>query len=129
MAIDVEWRDAVRGACEPVLEAADVGFVWNGFIAFDSERPALLWEAEPARFAVRYPDSRIEDSYGDQWPGVTCIDYWIYVDPMTMTARLSMEGRNGADDIVDLAGDGAVDGRRLAAQFAHVLGVELPRRS
>ncbi|HEU4674463.1 MAG TPA: hypothetical protein VFS29_00630 [Motilibacteraceae bacterium] len=127
MAIDVEWRDAVRGACDAVVAAADVGFVWNDFIAFDAAHPALLWEAEPARFAARYPDSRIEDSYGDQWPGVSCIDYWIYVDPVTMTARLSMEGWNGADTVVELTGDGAVDGRRLAAEFAHVLGVEVPR--
>ena len=84
-----------------------------------------MWEAEPTRFAARYPDSRIEDSYGDQWPGASCIDYWIYVDPVTMTARVSVEGWNRADETVGLTGDGRVDGRRLASKFAHILGVAL----
>jgi hypothetical protein len=87
-----------------------------------------LWEAEPALFAARYPDSRIEDSYGDQWPGVFCIDHWIYVDPVTMTACLSVEGWSGTDESVDLTGDGRVDGRHLASEFAHILGVALPHQ-
>jgi hypothetical protein len=125
---NVAWRDADRAACEPVFAAADAEFRWNGSVAFDAEHPALLWEAEPARFAARYPDSRIEESYGDQWPGVPCIDYWIYVDPLTMTARLSVEGWNRTDETVDLTGDGRVDGHRLASEFAHILGVALPRQ-
>lgn len=72
---------------------------------------------------------RIEDSYGDEWPWVTCIDYWIYVDPVTMTARLSAEGWSGTDETVDLTGDGRVDGRRLASAFAHILGVALPHQA
>lgn len=127
MTVDVAWREAVRATCEPVFAAADVGFKWNGYVAFDAEHPALLWEAEPARFAARYPDSRIEESYGDQWPGVTCVDYWIYVDPVTMTARLSVEGWSGTDETVDLTGDGLVDGRRLASTFARILGVASPQ--
>jgi hypothetical protein len=76
--------------------------------------------------AARYPDSRIEDSYGDDWPGVPCVDYWIYVDPTTMTARLSVEGWSRPDDAIDLTGDGRVDGARLASEFAHILGVPVP---
>jgi hypothetical protein len=125
MTLNVAWRDAVRAACEPVFAATDAGFKWNSSFAFDAEHPALLWEAEPARFAARYPDSRIEDSYGDQWPGVTCLDYWIYVDPATMTARLSVEGWSATEQAVDLTGDARVDGGRLASEFAHILGVEL----
>ena len=128
MTVNVAWRDAVRAICEPGFAAADAGFKWNGHFAFDAEHPALLWEAEPALFAARYPDSRIEDSYGDQWPGVTCIDYWIYVDPVTMTARLSVEGWSGADQTVNLTGDGRMDGRRLASEFAHILGVAFPHQ-
>jgi hypothetical protein len=59
---------------------------------------------------------------------VPCIDYWIYVDPLTMTARLSVEGWNRTDETVDLTGDGRVDGHRLASEFAHILGVALPRQ-
>ncbi len=128
MPVDVAWRDAVRAACEPVFAAADVGFRWNDYVTFDAKHPALLWEAEPALFAARYPDSRIEESYGDEWPGVTCIDYWIYVDPVTMTARLSVEGWRDPDEALDLTGDGAEDGRRLASELAQILGVAFPRR-
>ena len=28
-------------------------------------------------FAERYPDSGIVESYGTQWPDVTCIDFWV----------------------------------------------------
>ena len=128
MSVDVAWRDEVRAACEPVFAATDAGFVWNGYVPFEAENPALLWEAEPGLFAARYPDSGIEDSYGDGWPGVSCIDYWIYVDLATMTARLSVEGWSGTDATVDLTGDGQVDGRRLASEFAHFLGVVLPHQ-
>lgn len=127
MTVNLAWRDAVRAACDPVFAAADAEFKWNDSVAFDAEHPALLWESDPARFAARYPDSRIEESYGDEWPGVSCIDYWVYVDPVAMVAYLSVEGWNRTDDSVDLTGDGRVDGRRLASEFAHILGVALPR--
>lgn len=48
---------------------------------------------------------------------MTCIDYWIYVDPVTMTARHSVQGWSGPDETVDLTGDGRVDGRRLASDM------------
>lgn len=125
MAVDLTWRDAVRAACEPVFAAADVGFEWNESVAFDREHPALLWEADPARFAARYPDSGIEEAYGEQWPP-PCIDYWVYVDPLVMTARLSAEGWSGLNDAVSLTGDGSRDGRVLAAKFGAVLRVVPP---
>jgi hypothetical protein len=123
MPVDVAWRDAVRAACESVLASAQVGFQWNDTTHFDGDTPALLWEADPQRFATRYPESGIERSYGDQWPP-SCIDYWIYVDPATMTARLSVEGWNLSDTTVHLVGgDGTSDGQLLAATFASILGV------
>ena len=90
MAVDLTWHEAVRDACEPVFASVDVGFVWHR-ATFDAPQPTLLWEADPERFAARYPDSGIERSYGDQWPP-PCIDHWVYVDPETMVARLSVEG-------------------------------------
>lgn len=87
----------------------------------------MLWEAEPVRFALHYPQSGIEASYGEQWPP-PCIDHWIYVDPTQMTARLSVEGWNGPDDVFDLTGDGATDGKTLAARLAQILDVD-PQRA
>src|SRR3712207_8830332 len=75
-------------------------------VAFDAMNPALLWEAEPARFAARYPDIRIEDSYGDQWPDVSCIDYWRSEEHTSelqsrqyLVCRLLLEKKNHHDRI------------------------------
>jgi hypothetical protein len=68
------------------------------------------------------PDSGIEHSDGDQWPP-PWIDYWIYVDPAKMVARLSVEGWNGGDQIVDVSGHGPLDGQLLATAFAAFLRV------
>ena len=124
MTVDLAWRDAVRNACEPVFMSADVGFVWNQ-TNFDAERPTLLWEADPERFAARYPHSGIEHAYGDEWPP-HCIDYWVYVDPVAMVAQLSVEGWSGRDPTLGLSGDGPSDGQLLAAAFAAILGVPPP---
>jgi hypothetical protein len=120
MPLDLKWRDAVRAACESVFAAADVGFAWSDSVTFNPSQPTLLWEADPLRFAARYPDSGLEVGYGEQWPP-PCIDYWIYVDPVKMTARLSVEGWSRLYETVDLTGDGSQDGRELAARFGAIL--------
>ncbi|HSS67835.1 MAG TPA: hypothetical protein VLK34_04745, partial [Nocardioidaceae bacterium] len=121
MAVDLAWRDAVRAACDPVFASADVDFRWNGHSDFGvGSAPTLLWEADPLQFAARYPDGRIEESYGEGWPA-PCIDYWVYIDPVSMTARLNVEGWGGPDPVVELTGDGVVDGQLLAAAFAEIL--------
>jgi hypothetical protein len=126
MAVDLAWRNAVRAACEPVLVAADVGFRWNDHVPFADAHPAMLWEADPVRFATRYPGSGIQEEYGDQWPP-PCIDYWIYIDQVDMTARLSVEGWNRSDENIELMGDGMADGWLPAAKFAQILGVTPPQ--
>ena len=126
VAFDLAWRDAVRDACEPVLLAAAAGFEWNESVTFDGGAPALLWEATPTLFAERYPDSEIEESYGDQWPQVGCIDFWIYLDVQAMSAQLSTEGWSGPDPRIAMTGDGPVDGHALAAAFAKILRVPFP---
>jgi hypothetical protein len=108
-----------------VFASADVGFEWNSRSEGDPEQPALLWEADPQLFAERYPDSGIKGSYGDQWPP-PCLDYWVYVDPETETARLSLEGFPEPDRDLALTGDGALDGAMLAAVFASILRLEGP---
>ena len=120
MPIDLPWRDAVKTACDPVFLGADVGFVWNESVSFEGPGPALLWEADPLRFAERYPDSGIEESYGTGWPA-PCIDYWIYVDPAAMTARLSWEGFDIGEEVIALTGFGSTDGAAIAARFAEIL--------
>lgn len=124
MTVDPAWLEAVREACEPVFASADVGFVGSksNFVA---DRPTLVCEADPDRFAARYPDSGIERSYGDQWPP-PCIDYWVYVDPVAMEARLSVEGWTSRDQIVDLSGHGPSDGQLLATSLAAILRVPPP---
>lgn len=68
-AFDQRWADAVCSVCDPVFASADVGFVRQiQSDPADGLVQALLWEADPLRFAERYPDSRIVDSYGDEWP-------------------------------------------------------------
>jgi hypothetical protein len=121
----VRWRDAVRAVCDSVFAAAAVGFEWNSGSTWDTDHPALLWEADPLLFAARYPDSGIEDSYGDQWPA-PCIDYWVYVDPDSSTAHLAVEGFSEPDRDLALSGDGARDGAMLAEVFASILRLDPP---
>jgi hypothetical protein len=124
---DKQWTIAVCAACDPVFTAADVGFVRQVQThPTDDTVGALLWEADPARFAARYPDSGIVRSYGDQWPA-PCIDYWVYVDAAAGQARLSVEGWSLGELSMNLAGDGARDGLALAEAFATILRVPKPR--
>jgi hypothetical protein len=128
--LDHDWAVDVVSACDPVFQAADAGFVHQ--IGYGDEHQhtvvSLLWEAEPARFAARYPESGIVESYGeDQWPGVHCIDFWVYLEPEARRCRLSVEGWNLPDLHLELRGVGAVDGVHLADTFARILGVTSPR--
>jgi hypothetical protein len=120
---DAAWADTVAARCDRVFAAADVGFTRPGATA-DGPTGTLLWEADPARFAARYPDSEIVETYGlEHWPGVHCIDYWVYLDAEHGECRLSMEGWNLPDVVVKVRGHGELDGTEIAAVFARVLGV------
>jgi hypothetical protein len=112
------WLERVRAWCDPVFDEADCGFVWNG------QSDALLWEADPARFAARYPDSGIVESYGGQWGGVHCIDFWAYLDKADF-ARISVEGWNLPELFVEVRGHPDLDGSGLARVFAMILGVSV----
>jgi hypothetical protein len=124
------WAEAVAHACDPVFEGADVGFVRQVQYADDQQTEVvyLLWEADPQRFAARYPTSGIVETYGeDQWRTVHCIDYWINVDQASRRCRLSCEGWNLPELWLDLHGDGGRDGTAIADTFARILGVPSPR--
>jgi hypothetical protein len=129
MSLDSTWVEGVRRWCDPVFSSANCGFEWNGS-GYNSEAggqvTAMLWEAVPDLFAERYPESDIIEQYGvEQWPP-PCIDYWIYVDPVTHTAELSIEGWSYWPTPLPLSGDAEADGRMLATKFAEFLRVSPP---
>ena len=127
--LDQRWADEVCRLCDPVFEAADVGFVGQVQYGGPANRrvDAMLWEADPKQVAARYPDSGVVDSYGDQWPDVSCIDYWVHVDHHKRQCRLSIEGWNVPQLLVNMTGEGLLDGAAIAGTFARILAVPSPR--
>jgi hypothetical protein len=128
-AFDGDWAAEVCSRCDPVFAAAEVGFVRQ--IQSGAETSgrvgAILWEADPASFAAKYPDSGIVESYGqDQWAGLGCIDFWLYVDAREGVCRLNVEGWNLPEILVRASGHGAMDGMQVAAVFARILGIRWP---
>ncbi|MEP6855899.1 MAG: hypothetical protein ABJA33_10555 [Pedococcus sp.] len=125
-ALDEAWVQSVCAVCDPICESAHVGFVRQVSMDACGETAALLWEADPLLFLDRYPDSRIDESYGqDQWPP-PCIDYWIYVDAESREARFSVEGLEPDNVLVQLTGNGLQDGRALGDVLARILRVAAP---
>ncbi|MCW2983945.1 MAG: hypothetical protein JWR63_1515 [Conexibacter sp.] len=130
-AFDGQWAAQVCQSCDPVFATADVGFVRQRFAEDQEDRHvgSIFWEADPAKFADRHPDSGIIESYGeDQWSGVGCIDYWLYVDAEDAICRLSVEGWNLPEILLRATGHGGMDGMAVAAVFARILGVPWPLR-
>lgn len=116
-----EWSAIVCRRLDPLFSSTDAGF--------SRSAPAepttgvvddMLWEADPIRFAERYPDSGIIESYGDQWPA-PCIDYWVYVDVESRVATLSTEGWAFDNQQIPLSGTGAEDAERLHERLARIL--------
>lgn len=119
---DMHWVEEVCAWCDPVFAAAGVGFVRQ--VQHDARGvAALLWEADPSAFIARYPDSGVEESYGDQWPGVSGIDWWAYVDAEAAVLSIDVEGWSVPRLMLDLTGRGGLDGMQLAGAFARLLGV------
>ncbi|MFC7487892.1 hypothetical protein ACOCJ7_14860 [Knoellia sp. CPCC 206453] len=124
--LDHAWAESVCAVCDPLCEAANVGFVRQVMTNPSGGIAALLWEAEPLLFADRYPDSGIVDSYGqDQWPP-SCVDYWIYLDAENREARFSVEGLEPDNVLVHLTGDDLEDGQALRRVLAGILRVAAP---
>ena len=116
---DAAWVAAVRVACEPVLEAADVGFALND--SASAEGRALLWEADPRLFGERFPAAGLLESYGEtSYDALHCVDWWVHLD-QPGTARLELEGADPVDVTVPLTGDGVADGARIAEALADAL--------
>jgi hypothetical protein len=116
MRLDEDWYGRVRAWCDPVFDAAEWGFVAS------AHNEALLWEADPAKFAARYPESRVIEAYGGDLADVHCIDFWIYMDRPGY-ARLSPDGWDLPELHVPLLGWAEADGRSLAAVIGRILGV------
>lgn len=128
-ALDARWAEEVCRHCDPVFDAAGVGFTRQVQHADDRGElvTALLWEADPVRFAETYPESGIFESYGEQWSGVGCIDYWVYVDRDKSQCRMSVEGWQLPEIVLELHGHGGMDGSNIARVFARILGVPSAR--
>ena len=113
-----EWSSVVCRRLDALFESAHAGFVRSvpaepvaGVV------DAMLWEADAVRFAERYPDSGIIESYGDQWPA-PCIDWWVYVDAGAGRAEISTEGWSDENQVIELSGHAAQDADRLAEILA-----------
>lgn len=128
-ALDAQWAEELALLCDPVFESADVGFRRQILHADEQGEIviALLWEADPARFVKKYPDSGVIESYGDQWPAVGCIDFWVYLDGDKGQCRLNVEGWNLPELILDVSGHSGLDGVGIGSVFARILGVRPPR--
>ena len=86
---------------------------------------SLLWEADPDRFARRYPDSGVVESWGSGWPP-PCIDFWALVKTDVPCAVLESGGWGNDEIIVELTGDGLSDGYAIGREFARILRVAEP---
>lgn len=124
VAFDPDWSQIVCGRLGTVFESADAGFIRS--LPKRSQAGTvddMLWEADPKRFAERYPDSGIVESYGPQWPP-HCIDYWIYVDVESRRATLSTEGMVAEPSEIELSGNGVQDANRLGMALDQILGTD-----
>ena len=125
--LDQEWMQSVCDFCDPIFEAANVDFTRQISLADDGTVNTLLWEADPGLFAQTYPESGIIESYGDQWPQVGCIDFWVYAEHEKRQCRLSVEGWNLPDLVLPFAGSKRMHACSIADTFARILGVQSPR--
>jgi hypothetical protein len=121
-------RKLCAGSAIPFFAVADVGFKRRVLAEPRRGIVAMLWETDPERFAACYHESGIIEPYGDQWPQVTCIDFWVYVDGPARQARTRTEGWSSDLDepALALTGDGARDGLLIAAVMAGILRVPPP---
>lgn len=121
MGFESEWSTIVCRRLDALFDSTNAGFTRSS-----PEQPMpgvvddMFWEANPIRFAERYPGSGIVESYGDQWPA-PCIDYWIYVDVHAGVATLSTEGWSVDRQEVRLSGIGDEDADRLHQRLARIL--------
>ncbi len=126
---------------DPVL--AQAGFSWNdsGEISeSDGRLVAVLYEADPDDFVRRYPQTRLQSRYGDQWPP-PCVDLWLKFDWDARRIELDLEGFDVRHDLhgsgiqvlaeggTQLSGDANEDARAVAAALASVLSVTGPEPS
>lgn len=122
---EVKWLAIVCGRLDCLFEATGAGFSRSmPGEPVDEQVGDMLWEADPMRFAERYPESWIVESYGDQWPA-PCIDYWIYIDVDSRRATFSIEGFDVDPESVALTGDGSQDAERLRKVLASAHNVDV----
>jgi hypothetical protein len=126
---DQQWVQSVCDFCDPIFEAASVDFTRQISLANTGMVDTLLWEADPVLFAQTYPDSGVIGSYGEHWPEVGCIDFWVYVEHEKGQVRLSIEGWALPELVLPFTGSKDIHAYGIADTFARILGVRSPRAS
>lgn len=104
----------VRDQLDSVLEPRGFTLSCQGAPEWEEAAPSVVYEADPADYARRYPSLRARFD-GD----VSCIDLWITTDVATGRLCCDLEG----DSLVDLLREAGAN--RLADQ----LSKEEPRRT
>jgi hypothetical protein len=101
--------------CDPVFERARATFhrqVLDG--------SSLLYSADPIEFLLKYPDSEVDESYGNLWPPLD-VDYWVQVSPGGESIRVVAEGWQQPERFISLL-DPSIDvAQETADHFARLL--------
>jgi hypothetical protein len=130
---------ALRLWVDPVV--ADVGFEPSSFVITEDEQMiGVVYEADPVDFLRRYPQTRLDESNGDQWEA-GCIDLWLKFYRDAGRIELDLEGfevlehlrASGnevlAERVTQLSGDLDADVQVIADVLALVLGAGGPQAS
>lgn len=104
---------------EPVV--TDAGFELSSFVISEDEHMVgVVYEAEPLDFLRRCPQSRLDESYGDQWPA-PCIDLWLNFYRDARRIELELEGLDVLERL-------QASGREVLAERVTRMSGELGRR-
>lgn len=125
---------ALRLWVDPVL--AEAGFEQSSFVITEDEQMiGVVYEADPVDFLRRYPQSGLDESYGDQWPA-PCVDLWLKfyrdvrrievdLEGIEVLDQLRASGQDAlAERVTQLSGDLDADAQVIADALARVLGMQ-----
>ncbi|MDF8265597.1 hypothetical protein [Luteipulveratus flavus] len=120
---DQAWIRAVKSRCDETLQRADVGFTAQDIHDEHGAVTAIMWQANPQRYAERYPDSAIVDSYGSQWPEVRDINCTLKLDESPHAVGLAIEGWGLPEVFVRVDQRGDRDGVQIANLLSRIFAV------
>ena len=121
---------------DPVLVHA--GFELSSAVTTaDLKIVGVVYEADPADFARRYPQTGLDEDWGDEVPN-TCVDLWVKFHFDTRRTELQVEGfevlehlhttghEELAERVTRMSDDADDDARAIATALALVLDVPGP---